>query len=147
MPDDLAHRIRLLDVLNRITQVSLASENMEEMMSGVLDLVLEIFDADRAWFLYPCDPDAKSWGVPMERTRPEWPGLFVQGVEVPMDNTISALFSDLLSANDTIQYGPDTAHPVPCVRGRTLFSQIPIDDSSTAENRKGLGVWTASLRK
>ena len=113
LPNDIAHRIRLLDVLDRITQVSLASENMEEMMSGVLDLVLEIFAADRAWFLYPCDPDAKSWGVPMERTRPEWPGLFVQGVEVPMDSTISALFSDLLSANDTIQYCPDTDHPVP----------------------------------
>src|SRR5450759_5348129 len=81
LSDDLLHRIRLLDVLNQITQISLASENMDDMMSGVLDLVLELFNADRAWFLYPCDPDAKSWGVPMERTRPEWPGLFVQGVE------------------------------------------------------------------
>jgi len=113
LSDDLLHRIRLLDVLNQITQISLASENMDDMMSGVLDLVLELFNADRAWFLYPCDPDAKSWGVPMERTRPEWPGLFVQGVEMPMGSNISELFSDLLSANGTIQYCPDTDHPVP----------------------------------
>jgi diguanylate cyclase (GGDEF)-like protein/PAS domain S-box-containing protein len=113
LPLDIAHRNRLLDILERITQVSLASETMEDMMSGVLDLVLEIFNADRAWFLYPCDPDAKSWGVPMERTRPKWPGLFAQGVDIPMDRNISETFSDLLSANSTIQYGPDTGHPVP----------------------------------
>src|SRR5450756_723270 len=113
LSDDLLHRIRLLDVLNQITQISLASENMDDMMSGVLDLVLELFNADRAWFLYPCDPDAKSWGVPMERTRPEWPGLFVQGVEMPMGSNISERFIPLLSATGTNQYCPDTDHTVP----------------------------------
>jgi hypothetical protein len=36
------------DVLDRITQVNLSSENMEDVMRGVLDLVLEVFKADRA---------------------------------------------------------------------------------------------------
>lgn len=72
---DLSYRLRLLDVLDRITQVSLASESMEDVMRGVLDLTLEVFNAERAWFLYPCDPDAPSWGVRMERFRPGWPGL------------------------------------------------------------------------
>ena len=113
LPNDLSHRIRLLDVLNQITQVSLASETIEDMMRGVLDLVLEIFNADRAWFLYPCDPDAKSWGVPMERTRPGWPGLFAQGVDIPMERNISEVFGELIRANGAIQYGTDSDHPVP----------------------------------
>src|ERR1039457_7510391 len=75
LPHDLAHRLRLMDVLDRITQISLANENMGDVLRDVLDFVLEVFNADRAWFLYPCDPDVPFWGVPMERTRPEWPGL------------------------------------------------------------------------
>ena len=112
---DLSHRLRLLDVLDRITQVSLASENMEDVMRGTLDLVLEVFNADRAWFLYPCDPDASSWSVPMERFRPEWPGLFALGTNIPTDREAAGIFRELLGANGTIQYGPDTDHPVPLV--------------------------------
>ncbi len=113
LPRNLAYRLRLLDVLDRITRISLASENMEEVMRGVLDLVLEVFRADRAWFLFPCDPGAASWMVPLERARPEWPGLFAQGVDVPMDDDISGIFSELLKANGTIQYGTHTGYPVP----------------------------------
>ncbi|MDO8293866.1 MAG: PAS domain S-box protein [Gallionella sp.] len=112
---DLSHRLRLLDVLDRITQVNLSSENMEDVMRGVLDLVLEVFKADRAWFLYPCDPDAPSWGVPMERSRPEWPGLFALGADIPMDSEVAGIFRELLSTNDLIQYGPDASHPVPLI--------------------------------
>ena len=36
LPHDFAYRLRLLDVLDRVTQVSLASENMEDVMRGVL---------------------------------------------------------------------------------------------------------------
>ena len=110
---DLAHRLRVLDVLDRITQVSLGSENMEDVMRGILDLVLQIFHADRAWFLYPCDPNALSWGVPMERSLPEWPGLFALVGEIPMTPDISAIYSELLEAPGTIQYGPGTDHPLP----------------------------------
>ena len=113
LPHDLAYRLRLLDVLDRITQVSLASEEMEDVMRGVLDLTLKVFNADRAWFLYPCDPDAPSWKVPLERTRPEWPGLLAQGVDMPMSSDTSEIFSELLRTNGTVQYGPDTDHPVP----------------------------------
>lgn len=112
---DLSHRLRLLDVLDRITQVNLSSENMEDVMRGVLDLVLDVFKADRAWFLYPCDPDAPSWGVPMERSRPEWPGLSALGADIPMDSEAAGIFREMLSTNDLIQYGPDASHPVPPV--------------------------------
>ncbi|MGA8864712.1 MAG: diguanylate cyclase [Gallionella sp.] len=113
LPHSLAYRLRLLDVLDRVTRICLVSENMEEVMRGVLDLVLEVFKADRAWFLFPCDPEAASWMVPLERARPEWPGLFAQGVDVPMDDDISGIFSELLNADGTIQYGTHTGYPVP----------------------------------
>ncbi|MDO8262455.1 MAG: PAS domain S-box protein [Gallionella sp.] len=128
LPHDISHRLRLLDVLDRITQISLASENMDDVMRGVLDLMLEVFNADRAWFLYPCDPDALSWGVPMERVRPEWPGLFAQGVDIPMDSAISGVFSEFLRANGTVQYCFETGYPTssPVVRHFSVKSQLAI---------------------
>lgn len=113
IPLDIEIRLRHLDVMDRITQISIASNTMQDVLRGVLDLVLEVFNADRAWFLYPCDPEAPTWSVPMERTRPEWPGLHAQGVDMPMDSNISGVFSELLKANGAIQYGPDTDHLVP----------------------------------
>lgn len=110
---DLTYRLRLLNVLEQIAQISLASENMEDVMRGVLDLVLEVFNADRAWFLYPCDPDAPSWGVPMERIRPEWPGLAALGKNIPMNREVTEIFREMLSTDGVIQYGPGTEHSVP----------------------------------
>jgi diguanylate cyclase (GGDEF)-like protein/PAS domain S-box-containing protein len=113
LPHDLVQRLRLMDVLDRITQISLANENMGDVLRGVLDFVLEVFNADRAWFLYPCDPDVSFWGVPMERTRPEWPGLAALGDKIAMNSDLSEIFSELLRVNGTIQYGPHTDHPIP----------------------------------
>lgn len=115
LPFDIKLRLRQLELLDRITQISLASNNLEDLLRGTLDLTLEVFAADRAWFLYPCDPDAPSWGVPMERYRPEWPGLFEQGVDFPMDCEVAGVLREMLRANGPIQYGPDTDHSVPLV--------------------------------
>ena len=54
-------------------------------MSDVLDEMLSIFDCDRAWLVYPCDPEAASWRVQMEHTRPDFPGAFALGVDLPVD--------------------------------------------------------------
>ena len=39
------------------------------MMGRVLELTLALLDCDRAWLLYPCDPEAPSWRVRTERVR------------------------------------------------------------------------------
>ena len=51
----------------------------------------------------------------MERFRPEWPGLFALDADIPTDREAAGIFRELLGANGTIQYGPDTDHPVPLV--------------------------------
>ena len=61
-------------------------------MSDVLDLVLSIFDCDRASLLYPCDPVAEAWRVPMERSKPEYPGSYGLGLPLPMDADIAQTF-------------------------------------------------------
>ncbi|MGA9665377.1 MAG: EAL domain-containing protein [Gallionella sp.] len=128
IPADIKQRLRRLDLLDRITQISLVSDNLQDVLSSVLDLTLDVFNANRAWFLYPCDPAAPTWNVPLERTRPEWPGLFAQGVDMPMDSDISAIFSEALRTPGPIQSAPDTDRPVPTLIAEafSVKSQIMI---------------------
>src|SRR4030095_3995643 len=47
-----------MDQVNRAIQ---GTNDLEKMMSDVLDAMLSIFNCDRAWLVYPCDPEALSW--------------------------------------------------------------------------------------
>lgn len=118
-----AQLIRHLNVMERIGQISTATDNIEEMLSGVLDEILDIFDADRAWLLHPCDPDAPFWYVPMERTRPAWPGAFASSQEIPMTPEVSGVFKEMLAAHGAVQYGPQESKPVPAEIARAFSIQ------------------------
>lgn len=109
----LAHRLRHLDVMVRITQLSLNSASIEELLERVLDEILAVFNADRAWFLYPCDPYAPSWSVPMERTRPEWPGAFARGMVIPMTPEVAEVFREALASTQPLPYGPALPRSIP----------------------------------
>jgi len=52
-------------------------------MSDVLEVVLSVFNCDRAWLVHPCDPDAASWKSAMEHTSPQFPGAFALGRDPP----------------------------------------------------------------
>ncbi|HEY3446437.1 MAG TPA: PAS domain S-box protein [Myxococcales bacterium] len=79
----LAH-LRFLKDLERFDRALRESDDLERMMEAGLDAALSIFGSDRIWLVYPCDPDAPSWTVLMERTRAEYPGAFAQRAVVPM---------------------------------------------------------------
>ncbi len=104
---------RHLHVMERITQINLSTDKFEDVLSKLLEMVLDTFEADRASLLYPCDPEAPSWGVPMERTRPEWPGLFEMGGSLPQSPEIAAVFAEMLTADGPMLYGPFAPRPVP----------------------------------
>ncbi len=93
----LAH-LRFLENLDRIDETILGSTDLDEMMEQVLDTVLAIFECDRAWLLYPCDPDAPTWSVPMERNRPEYPGAFARDEMFRMEPETAEGFRQLLEA-------------------------------------------------
>jgi hypothetical protein len=56
-----------MDGINRAMH---GTGDLEQMMGDVLDVVLAIFRCDRAWLIYPCDPEVASHRVRMERTHP-----------------------------------------------------------------------------
>src|SRR4029077_14532199 len=68
------HRAQLwfLESMDAIDRAIQGTSDLEQMMGDVLGAVLEIFRCDRAWLLYPCDPETGSVRVPAEHTRPEY---------------------------------------------------------------------------
>lgn len=99
--------LRFFESMDRVNRAIQGTNDLEQMMSDVLDIVLLIFECDRAFLMYPCDPDASSWVAPMERTRPEYPGILTQGLdEVPMDANSARTFSALLAAEGPVKFGP-----------------------------------------
>ena len=79
-----AAQIWILESLDKVNRAIQATDDLAQMMSDVLEVVLRIFDCDRAWLLYPCDPGASTWRVPMERTHPDHPGALQDGGALPM---------------------------------------------------------------
>src|SRR5690606_22086800 len=74
----------------------LAAASIDPMLTRVLDEILLLLDCDRAWLLFPCDPEAEVFSVQMERTVPEWPGANAAGVQVPMEPFVSDAMADAL---------------------------------------------------
>ena len=66
--------MRFLECLEQVNQAIQGTDDFQLMMGNVLDAILSIFGCDRAFLHYPCDPDAASWRIPMERTKAEYPG-------------------------------------------------------------------------
>ena len=107
---DYLHFLESLDTINHAIR---RASDLQQMMRNVLDAVLSIFDCDRAFLMYPCDPEAVTWRVPMERNRPEYPGVLELGLEMPMDADVAETLRLLLASDGPVKFGPGTPYPLP----------------------------------
>jgi PAS domain S-box-containing protein len=107
----LAH-LRMLEALDEINRAIAGTDDLDQMMADVLDAALSILGADRAWLMYPCDPDAPTWKVPKERTVPEYPSLVRQGAEIPMDPTLADDIKLFLNSEEPLSIGPGCDLPL-----------------------------------
>jgi signal transduction histidine kinase len=109
------HRAQLwflesMDVIDRAIQ---GTSDLEQMMGDVLDAVLAIFRCDRAWLLYPCDPEADLLRLPAERTRPEYAGAAAAGVEIPNEPEVADVARSLLAADGPVRFDPESDCALP----------------------------------
>jgi signal transduction histidine kinase/PAS domain-containing protein len=109
------HRAQLwflesMDVIDRAIQ---GTSDLEQMMGDVLAAVLEIFRCDRAWLLYPCDPEADSVRLPAERTRPEYIGALGVGVDIPAGPEVADISRSLLASDGPVRFDPESDRALP----------------------------------
>ena len=123
--EHLTH-LRYFESMDRVNRSIQGANTLEELMSNVLDDALSIMGADRASLCYPCDPNAESWRVPIERTRPEYPGLLELGIDIPMLPEAKRVFNALLAAEGPVPFGPEAAEPLPeaIAKDFTIQSQL-----------------------
>lgn len=98
--------------LERIDQAIKKEVDVEQMLRNILETVFAIFDCDRTWLLGPCDPDAKSFRIPMEITKPEYPGSGILNTDIPMPPGMSATLRRALLAGKPVTFIPETDNSI-----------------------------------
>ncbi len=104
--------LKFFESMDKVNQAIQGANDLEETMMELLDVVVSIFDCDRAYLLYPCDPEAPTWSIPMERTRPGYLGIHDLKQEMPMCPEIAESLRILLAAEGPVVFGTGTAHPL-----------------------------------
>lgn len=111
--EDALHHLKYLDAMERINAVSIRATSVDVMLKGVLDEMLSIFQCDRVWLLYPCDPEAKSWRIPMESCRPEWPGAEAAGIDIPTNDEAANVFRLALEKQGPVVFESNIKREIP----------------------------------
>jgi signal transduction histidine kinase/PAS domain-containing protein len=106
-------QMRFLESMDGIDRAIQGASDFEQMMSDVLDAALMTFRCDRAWLVYPCDPDVDSHRVRMERTRPEYVGAFELGLEIPNDREVAGVFRSVLASSSPVRFDPESHSVIP----------------------------------
>ncbi len=104
--------LHFLENLDRINQVLQEEGDIERIMNKTFDEMLDLFNCDRVYLLYPCDPQAPAWSVPFERNRSTHPGVLQLGLSLPPDDYLAWLTQRLLDSNHPVQLGPGAPHAV-----------------------------------
>ncbi len=94
--------------MDRVNRAIQGAGDLETMLRDVLDEVLEIFDCDRVFLMYPCDPATTAWTIPMQRTRLEYEGSGDLNEELLLDDSMTAVIQHIVSHPGVLQVGADT---------------------------------------
>ncbi len=110
--EEYRENLHFLGCMDRINRVLEEEGDIEQIMNKALDEVMEIFECDRVYLEYPCDPDSLTWSVPIERSRPEYPGALRPGAPLPMNDHVASTMRIIIESRHPVQMGPGTPFPV-----------------------------------
>ena len=105
--------LHFLENMDRVNRAIVSATDVQQMLGDIIKTVRDIFDCDRAWLLYPCDPDALSFRVPVESHRPEYPGAFALNVDVPIGVDEAQVLRDALASDELLRGECGTTTPPP----------------------------------
>jgi signal transduction histidine kinase len=109
-----------LGSLDRIDRAIQGASDLDHMLGDVLDVVLTTFASDRAFLVYPCDPEPRRPGDPevphrvcAERARPEYAGVGAGDMGALNDPEVAALSRIALASTGPARFDPESGRRVP----------------------------------
>jgi len=92
-------KIKYFENMNQIEKAISSELDLEIMMPNVVRVISDIFSSDRAWLLYPCDPDAETWQINMIYSRPGFEQPEIINRPIPITHELSNIMKLLLESN------------------------------------------------
>jgi len=114
--------LHFFESMDRVNRTILGTDDLQQMMNDGLDEVLSIFDCDRAFLLYPCDPEAKAFTSAIERTRPEYPGFPATTGFMPIDEEVAQTLRVVLGSEGPMRANPG-GFPLPSAAAKQFNIQ------------------------
>ncbi|UHD17061.1 PAS domain S-box protein [Thiocapsa bogorovii] len=105
-------RHRLVSGLERLSAAATAAFDPQTVLNDLLRVVQNLLRVDRAWLLYPCDPDANEVRILAEATVPGCPGEPLTDRAVPTDGPLRGLIRSALNTSDPVQDPDPRAVPI-----------------------------------
>ena len=93
-----------LDSIDRVNRAIAGTHELEQMMCDVLDVVLDVFDCDRAWLSTPPLDNPSAFLPIAERTRPAYPGGLATGKPMPAPEALQAMHRDVMAAKGPLTF-------------------------------------------
>lgn len=112
LEEERLSNMRYFESMDKINLTILGTNDLEQLMRDVLKTMMLVFDCDRSWLFYPCDPEATSFIVPMEITKPEYPGAGILNEEVPMPKDMAQNLREALESSDPVTYMAGSEKPI-----------------------------------
>jgi len=103
---------RILFVIEEIDAIINMQSDAHDILDQILKKLLKIFSCDRAWLLYPCNPNLSTFEVPYERTTPSFPGAGALDATVPMTDDMADYCSRALSNNGYPEIDPPSGQEI-----------------------------------
>lgn len=104
--------IHFLESLDKIETAIRSATNAEQLLHNVLQEVFSIFNCDRAFLFYPCDPESPTYRIPFEVFKDEYPGASIQDLDIPMNPGEVDICRAVLATKNPVSYGPKGDFPL-----------------------------------
>lgn len=103
---------QLLEYLDVVSQAMHKSQDVDRIIDDVIGAVFTIFGCDRIWLFHPCDPTAETFRVLAEKTKPEYPGGFSIGQDLPINPEGAEVIAQALASGVPVVYDPESGKKI-----------------------------------
>ena len=105
MEAELLAHVNYLENIERINKIIRPEADLEVQLGEVLYEIISIFDCDRAWLIYPCDPETPFWRLVMECNSPDYhSGLDIK-TDIPTEAHMASAFQSALASEEPVISG------------------------------------------